>query len=53
MLWRDNNHNFSSEIVLCFTFFLYQKVLDPIVLICTKDRNTDKVTVKQQQPKKP
>lgn len=26
--------------------------LDPIVLTCTEDRNTDKVTVKQQQPKK-
>lgn len=26
--------------------------LDPIVLTCTKDRNTDKVTAKQQQPKK-
>lgn len=26
--------------------------LDPILLTCTEDRNTDKVTVKQQQPKK-
>lgn len=63
MLWRDNNQKFSSEIVLRFTFFntkkwflffyfLFTEELDPIVLTCTEDRNTDKVTVKQQQPKK-
>lgn len=63
MLWRDNNQKFSSEIVLRFTFFntkkwflffyfLFMEELDPIVLTCTEDRNTDKVTVKQQQPKK-
>lgn len=64
MLWRDNNQKFSSEIILRFTFFntksdfyffyfLFMEELDPIVLTCTEDRNTDKVTVKQQQqPKK-